>query len=129
MVIARYWLPRHLVGFRQAFPRINIRLAIGTTAQVTEAIEVGAAARSTCARIVLASSKNARSASVSSTRRPDTIEQLGVMAGFRGGDGVAGCGLRQVRHSSGLGHVLALGDCNENPEFVEPHGLAYSIYF
>lgn len=41
--IASYWLPRHLVAFRRAHPRIDIRLAIGNTAQVAEAIETGAA--------------------------------------------------------------------------------------
>lgn len=41
--IASYWLPRHLVAFRRAYPRIDIRLAIGNTAQVAEAIETGAA--------------------------------------------------------------------------------------
>jgi DNA-binding transcriptional LysR family regulator len=41
--IASYWLPRHLVAFRQAHPRIDIRLTIGNTAQVAEAIETGAA--------------------------------------------------------------------------------------
>lgn len=41
--IASYWLPRHLVSFRRAYPRIDIRLAIGNTAQVAEAIETGAA--------------------------------------------------------------------------------------
>jgi DNA-binding transcriptional LysR family regulator len=37
--IASYWLPRHLVAFRRAHPRIDIRLAIGNTAQVAAAIE------------------------------------------------------------------------------------------
>jgi DNA-binding transcriptional LysR family regulator len=32
--IASYWLPRHLVAFRRAYPQIEIRLAIGNTAQV-----------------------------------------------------------------------------------------------
>lgn len=41
--IASYWLPRHLVAFRRAHPRIDIRLVIGNTAQVAEAIETGAA--------------------------------------------------------------------------------------
>jgi DNA-binding transcriptional LysR family regulator len=41
--IASYWLPRHLVAFRRAHPRIDIRLTIGNTAQVAEAIEAGAA--------------------------------------------------------------------------------------
>lgn len=41
--IASYWLPRHLVTFRRAYPGIDIRLAIGNTAQVAEAIESGAA--------------------------------------------------------------------------------------
>jgi DNA-binding transcriptional LysR family regulator len=27
--IAGYWLPRHLVAFRRAYPQIKIRLAIG----------------------------------------------------------------------------------------------------
>lgn len=41
--IASYWLPRHLVAFRRAHPRIGIALAVGNTAQVAEAIETGAA--------------------------------------------------------------------------------------
>jgi DNA-binding transcriptional LysR family regulator len=41
--IASYWLPRHLVAFRRAHPQIDIRLTIGNTAQVAEAIEIGAA--------------------------------------------------------------------------------------
>jgi len=39
--IASYWLPRHLVGFRRAYPQIEIRLAIGNTAEVAAAIENG----------------------------------------------------------------------------------------
>jgi len=35
--IASYWLPRHLVAFRQAYPQIHVRLAIGNTAQVAVA--------------------------------------------------------------------------------------------
>jgi DNA-binding transcriptional LysR family regulator len=41
--IASYWLPRHLVAFHHAHPRIDIRLTIGNTAQVAEAIQTGAA--------------------------------------------------------------------------------------
>ena len=41
--IASYWLPRHLVAFRRAHPRIDVRLTIGNTAQVAEAVEMGAA--------------------------------------------------------------------------------------
>jgi DNA-binding transcriptional LysR family regulator len=41
--IASYWLPRHLVAFRQVYPRIQIRLAIGNTAQVAAAVESGRA--------------------------------------------------------------------------------------
>ena len=41
--IASYWLPRHLVAFRRAHPQIQIRLAIGNTAQVAAAVESGAA--------------------------------------------------------------------------------------
>jgi DNA-binding transcriptional LysR family regulator len=41
--IAGYWLPRHLVAFHRAYPGIAVRLAIGNTAQVAEAIEAGLA--------------------------------------------------------------------------------------
>jgi DNA-binding transcriptional LysR family regulator len=41
--IASYWLPRHLVAFRRAYPRIDIRLTIGNTAQVAAAVREGAA--------------------------------------------------------------------------------------
>ena len=41
--IAGYWLPRHLVAFRLAYPQIKIRLAIGNTAQVAAAVESGMA--------------------------------------------------------------------------------------
>jgi DNA-binding transcriptional LysR family regulator len=41
--IAGYWLPRHLVAFRRAYPQIRIRLAIGNTAQVAAAVESGIA--------------------------------------------------------------------------------------
>src|SRR3984957_8603214 len=36
--IASYWIPRHLVRFRRAHPGIDIRLAIGNTAQVAAAV-------------------------------------------------------------------------------------------
>ena len=41
--IAGYWLPRRLVAFRRAYPRIEIRLTIGNTAEVAEAVESGTA--------------------------------------------------------------------------------------
>jgi DNA-binding transcriptional LysR family regulator len=41
--IAGYWLPRHLVAFRRAYPQINMRLAIGNTAEVAAAVESGTA--------------------------------------------------------------------------------------
>ena len=41
--IASYWLPRHLVAFRRAHPRIDIRLTVGNTAQVAAAVREGAA--------------------------------------------------------------------------------------
>jgi DNA-binding transcriptional LysR family regulator len=41
--IASYWLPRHLVAFRRAHPGIDIRLAIGNTAQVAAAVHEGVA--------------------------------------------------------------------------------------
>jgi DNA-binding transcriptional LysR family regulator len=41
--IAGYWLPRHLVAYRWAYPEIEIRLAIGNTTQVAGAVESGTA--------------------------------------------------------------------------------------
>jgi DNA-binding transcriptional LysR family regulator len=41
--IAGYWLPRHLVAFRRAYPGIEIRLGIGNTAQVAAAVHDGLA--------------------------------------------------------------------------------------
>jgi len=41
--IAGYWLPRHLVAFRRAYPLIDVRLSIGNTAQVAEAVLQGKA--------------------------------------------------------------------------------------
>ena len=41
--IASYWLPRHLVSFKKAYPQIQIRLTIGNTAQVAAAVENGTA--------------------------------------------------------------------------------------
>src|SRR3979411_2328476 len=41
--IAGYWLPRHLVAFRHKYPGIDIRLAIGNTAQGVAAVHEGAA--------------------------------------------------------------------------------------
>jgi DNA-binding transcriptional LysR family regulator len=41
--IASYWLPRHLVDFRYLHPHIEIRLAVGNTAQVAAAVESGTA--------------------------------------------------------------------------------------
>jgi DNA-binding transcriptional LysR family regulator len=41
--IAGYWLPRRLVAFQRAYPRIEIRLTIGNTAEVAEAVESGTA--------------------------------------------------------------------------------------
>jgi DNA-binding transcriptional LysR family regulator len=41
--IAGYWLPRHLVAFRSAYPQIQVRLTIGNTEQAAAAIQSGAA--------------------------------------------------------------------------------------
>ncbi|MGJ0453914.1 MAG: LysR substrate-binding domain-containing protein [Methylocystis sp.] len=41
--IAGYWLPRHLVAFRNAFPRVDIHLAINNSAHVAKAVESGVA--------------------------------------------------------------------------------------
>ena len=41
--IASYWLPRHLVAFRRAYPGIDIQLQVGNTAQVAAAVHGGAA--------------------------------------------------------------------------------------
>ena len=41
--IASYWLPRHLVAFRRAYPGIAISLTIGNTTQVAAAVSQGSA--------------------------------------------------------------------------------------
>jgi DNA-binding transcriptional LysR family regulator len=41
--ISGYWLPRHLVAFRSAYPQIQLRLTIGNTEQAAAAVESGAA--------------------------------------------------------------------------------------
>jgi DNA-binding transcriptional LysR family regulator len=41
--IVSYWLPRHLVAFRRAYPGIELRLTIGNTTEVATAIRQGVA--------------------------------------------------------------------------------------
>ncbi|HQT64566.1 MAG: LysR family transcriptional regulator [Acidocella sp. 20-57-95] len=41
--IASYWLPRHLAAFRRRYADIEIRLSIGNTAQVAQAVHEGVA--------------------------------------------------------------------------------------
>lgn len=41
--IASYWLPRHLMRFHEAFPGINIRLTVGNTLTVSQAVHDGLA--------------------------------------------------------------------------------------
>ena len=41
--IASYWLPRHLVAFRRAYPGLDVRLRVGNTAEVAKAVHEGAA--------------------------------------------------------------------------------------
>src|SRR3546814_19208174 len=41
--IASYWLPRYLVRFQQAYPKIAIRITIGNSAQVSKAVLGGEA--------------------------------------------------------------------------------------
>ncbi|RJF89803.1 LysR family transcriptional regulator [Oleomonas cavernae] len=41
--IASYWLPAHIVAFRQAHPLIEVRLVVGNTLQVARAVVSGAA--------------------------------------------------------------------------------------
>jgi DNA-binding transcriptional LysR family regulator len=41
--IASYWLPQHLVDFRELYPQVDLRLAAGNTAQCVQAVNVGAA--------------------------------------------------------------------------------------
>ena len=41
--IAGYWLPRHLLAFRRAYPDIDIRMSIANTAQVALAVREGIA--------------------------------------------------------------------------------------
>jgi DNA-binding transcriptional LysR family regulator len=39
--IATYWLPRRIVRFRETYPQIEVKLAIGNTAQVVKAVRDG----------------------------------------------------------------------------------------
>ncbi|KAA5605715.1 LysR family transcriptional regulator [Roseospira marina] len=41
--IAGSWLPRHLVAFRRVWPGVMVRLSIGNTAQVADAVDSGRA--------------------------------------------------------------------------------------
>jgi DNA-binding transcriptional LysR family regulator len=41
--IAGYWLPRHLLAFRRAYPDIDVKLSIANTAQVAVAVREGIA--------------------------------------------------------------------------------------
>ena len=41
--IASYWLPRRLVDYRRAHPAIDVRMSIGNTAQVADAVRDGLA--------------------------------------------------------------------------------------
>ncbi|MHA6643459.1 LysR family transcriptional regulator [Mesorhizobium sp. A623] len=41
--IASYWLPKHLVQFRKAYPKIDLRLEAGNTAQCVRAVNAGIA--------------------------------------------------------------------------------------
>jgi DNA-binding transcriptional LysR family regulator len=41
--IASYWLPRHLIHFRRAYPNVDVKVAIGNTAQVADAVLAGSA--------------------------------------------------------------------------------------
>jgi len=41
--IASFWLPRHLVTFRRAYPGIDIRLSVGNTSQVATSVRTGIA--------------------------------------------------------------------------------------
>jgi DNA-binding transcriptional LysR family regulator len=41
--IASYWLPRHLVAFYRAYPKIEVALTVGNTAQVAASVHEGRA--------------------------------------------------------------------------------------
>src|SRR5690606_31255256 len=43
LTIASYWLPKHLVKFRRAYPQIAVQLGIDNTAHVAKAVLDGAA--------------------------------------------------------------------------------------
>ncbi len=43
LTIASYWLPRHLVAFRRAYPGIDIKLGVGNTAEVASHVRDGTA--------------------------------------------------------------------------------------
>lgn len=52
------------------------------------------------------------------------IKELRIVARLQSGDGVAGRRLRQIKRSGSLGHMLALGDGDENTELLQRHGNA-----
>ena len=41
--IASYWLPRHLMAFRRAYPQVDLALRVGNTAEVAHAVREGTA--------------------------------------------------------------------------------------
>ncbi|PNG27455.1 LysR substrate-binding domain-containing protein [Methylocella silvestris] len=41
--IANYWLPRHLAAFQHAYPLVLLKLSIGNSAEVADAVEDGSA--------------------------------------------------------------------------------------
>lgn len=41
--VAGYWLPRHLVAFRRAHPKVEVKLTVGNSAEAAKAVEEGGA--------------------------------------------------------------------------------------
>jgi DNA-binding transcriptional LysR family regulator len=41
--VAGYWLPRHLAGFARRYPLVNVKLAVGNSAEAARAVAEGAA--------------------------------------------------------------------------------------
>jgi DNA-binding transcriptional LysR family regulator len=104
--IAGYWLPRHLANFRRAHPDIDIRLAIGNTAQVAATVDNGA----TELRLVEGSGRQPASRKLagrarSARRRRCARASLGQQARPQG----QGSGAREVGATrEGLGHALGV---------------------
>jgi hypothetical protein len=86
--IASYWLPRHLVSFRQCHPGIDIRLIVGNTAAV--AADVVALSREN-RRTFMPSIMRRRSGLIAAVRMVSCIGWLLSVEGNRNASPAPGC--------------------------------------